>query len=476
MKHFSPLLSIPAGLVVLILGHGVEANEKQWPYNLPRSAKYYPEHESHMKRHLDAQEKLAWESPIAMKKMGDDAGEKFLLDYWQWDDMEEGSLGSFEAETQQHTNTSVLMNFGPAVAPHSNSQTDGYSLFGRNVFAREFECPAGTKSCSSIGSDLCCNEADTCVITMEGTGCCPGGATCEDGVAGCDTDAGYTDCPQGRGCCIPGAKCLDNGCVFYGTDTVTATSPKTVTAGQPTSSRASGTTTVSGYTTTATVTISGEDRTETTTIVSPTTVGIVPSAASSCSSDFFSCASSLGGGCCRDGQVCATDSCMDQTSTSSATAAPPIRPTSSGTSVSAAETVITTTDTSSSAAEGCPTGFYMCSAVYLGGCCRVDRNCDTTSCPASETTAVVTGSGVSVGVAGGSSGGSCASGWMSCAASEGGGCCPTGYSCGASCIATVSGAGDTSKIAPESSAVVEKALRVGFMSMAILSGFGMVLL
>lgn len=88
----------------------------------------------------------------------------------------------------------------------------------------------------------------------------------------------------------------------------------------------------------------------------------------------------------------------------------------------------------------------------------------------------MTGSGVSIGVAGEPTGGSCASGWMSCAASVGGGCCPTGYSCGASCIATVSGAGDTSKIAPESAAVVEKVVQVGFLSMAVLAGFGMVLL
>lgn len=483
MKTFTGLLSLPASLVAFVLIHNAGASDQQWPYNLPRSEKYYPEQESHIKRDLEAQKRFLREPPSAVRKMGDEAGDKFLLEYWIWDEMEP-AFSSAGAETEHYANSSTISPVLPGLMPHSSPRRQGFNLFGRTIFARDFECPSGTKSCSSIDSDLCCKDSETCVNTSEGAGCCPNGATCGDDVAGCDTDAGFTSCPEGDGCCLPGAKCLDTGCVFYGTEIVTATSPTTTVVQSPKSSTptAGATTIVSGYTTTATVTISGEDRTETTTIVSPTTVIIVPStSASSCRSGFFSCASSLGGGCCRDGQNCASNSCEDNTSTSTststATAAPPIRPTTSGTSISAANTEITTTTAvTSSSAAGCPTGFYMCSAVYLGGCCRVDRNCDTTSCPASETTAVVTGNGVSVGVAGPATGGSCASGWMSCAASVGGGCCPTGYSCGASCIATVSGAGDTSKIAPESSAVMERVLKVGFLGLAVLAGLGMVVL
>lgn len=53
-----------------------------------------------------------------------------------------------------------------------------------------------------------------------------------------------------------------------------------------------------------------------------------------------------------------------------------------------------------------------------------------------------TGSGIgSVGVPLGS--GSCAQGWLTCAADNGGGCCPSGYRCGQSCTATATGAGAT---------------------------------
>jgi hypothetical protein len=45
---------------------------------------------------------------------------------------------------------------------------------------------------------------------------------------------------------------------------------------------------------------------------------------------------------------------------------------------------------------GCPTGFYACSAVYHGGCCRTGRDCNPTSCPAIPSTTVVNSNGVTV--------------------------------------------------------------------------------
>jgi hypothetical protein len=103
---------------------------------------------------------------------------------------------------------------------------------------------------------------------------------------------------------------------------------------------------------------------------------------------------------------------------------------------------------------GCPTGFYACSAYYLGGCCQTGRNCDTTSCPpASVSTTLVSGSTLTI-VAPSGSGitapasvltGSCAQGWATCSADLGGGCCPSGYQCGeVSCAAVATGGGGSS--------------------------------
>ncbi|CAK4011060.1 Hypothetical predicted protein [Lecanosticta acicola] len=435
MWNLTRLLLLPASLLVF-------AEELQWPHNLPRTARYFPEDESHVERNTAAQEKLAWQAPAGVKKMeGFDPGQKFWMEYWDFGERTGGN------------GTEVMR---AAMRPHTNHDR---SILARSLFGRDFKCPSDTNSCRNIGSNLCCGSGETCVSTGSGVGCCPDGASCGTSVSACDTNAGYTSCPNSNngGCCIPGAQCLDTGCVLYGTRTVTTTLPaQTVTTGtiNPTTTTsprttatggaagAGGTTVVvtSGYTTTVTLTPQGS--TVTTTVISPTTIIIAGTGGASCSADFFSCPASLGGGCCRNGQDCVTKTqCADvtttttTTTTTTATAAPPVRPTSeaptSDTPISPAGTQATT-----SVATGCPTGFYMCSAVYLGGCCQVDRDCHTTSCPPTATTSVIT-SGLTIAVGGATA--ACAQGWQTCAASNGGGCCPSGYVCGTSCTNTAGG-------------------------------------
>ncbi|KAF3405135.1 hypothetical protein DPV78_002228 [Talaromyces pinophilus] len=122
--------------------------------------------------------------------------------------------------------------------------------------------------------------------------------------------------------------------------------------------------------------------------------------------------------------------------------AAPVRPTTSSQTTITSSTITSASSTVST----CPTGFYACSAVYEGGCCRTGRNCDTTSCPATSSTTLINTDGVTIAVPTGSaattateSSGSCATGWFICAASAGGGCCPSGYVCGSSCTASSSG-------------------------------------
>ena len=130
------------------------------------------------------------------------------------------------------------------------------------------------------------------------------------------------------------------------------------------------------------------------------------------------------------------------TATSSATGVAPVRPTSA-----------TSTTTPTAGPTACPTGFYACEAYYAGGCCRTGRDCHTTSCPATSSTTIIS-SGVTVVVPVDSAAtvnsptGACASGWASCAASDGGNCCPSGWQCGSvSC----------SSLSPTSTAVAQKA-------------------
>ncbi|KAG9676741.1 hypothetical protein KCU99_g3501, partial [Aureobasidium melanogenum] len=90
-KTVTGLLAIPAALLTVIFA--TPAYSQDWPYNLPPGAKYYPEHEHHIRRDLEIQQKLNLISPCGMRKMSDDEGEKFFLDYWQFDQQAFDTIG-----------------------------------------------------------------------------------------------------------------------------------------------------------------------------------------------------------------------------------------------------------------------------------------------------------------------------------------------------------------------------------------------
>lgn len=469
MRNVYHIIALPACLIAVVFAAAEPStstacsSQIPWPYNLPRTVKYFPEHAEHIRREEVAAKRLTWQSPIGVKKMSGDPGEKFFLHDWSFDD--EFSLQDPRSQVELHYNHTEKLDVQPAIGLHRMHKPVIEALLRRTLFARDFQCPTGTNACSALGaSDLCCPTGQTCVETSGGVGCCPNGQTCGGSVAPCDTSAGYTSCPINGGCCIPGASCLDSGCVFYGTQTVTTTlAPATVTT---TSSISSAVTSVSGYTTTVIVT--GPGTTQTTTVVSPTTVVIAPTtslasttSASTCTSGFFSCPASLGGGCCPNGQGCASGTqCTSLSTTGSGTASAPVR----GTSMASSSTSV---PPSSSVSGVCPTGYYMCSAVYLGGCCQVDRDCHTTSCPPTATASVIVTSGVTI-VAPTATTGSCANGWYLCGAEGGGGCCPLGFACaGASCSAATA---TQAKETP--TANVGIAVAVGSVAEGLLLGAG----
>lgn len=209
-------------------------------------------------------------------------------------------------------------------------------------------------------------------------------------------------------------------------------------------------------------------------IIVPTTTSTTPTptptssstSVYTCSTGYFSCAASLGGGCCQNGRTCASGaSCLGDTPSSTQAPLAPVRPTSGSATASASQSD-----------NVCPNGFYVCSAYYPSGCCRVGRDCQTTgSCalPPSSTiinsngVVIVAPTGASVATTAAPQGGSCPSAWYSCAANRGGNCCPNGYECGEQCTATASGKSDVSqKVAPSSASF---ASAISIWSMAIAS-------
>ncbi|KAK2760841.1 hypothetical protein FQN54_002080 [Arachnomyces sp. PD_36] len=376
-----PLLSLPTPLLLLL------------PL-ITTSTATATSNESILRRNAEIEDKIFnQQQPVAaVKKMTEDEGEKFFLEYWYFEDIASSS------------GNGSSVPFSLPFPLHSDSR----GLFGRYfnlprhlpLSKRGFECPTGTNSCDSINRpNSCCAQGQTCqIITDTGlgdVGCCASGEDCEGGVSECEE--GYTSCPNnpGGGCCIPGYECRGEGCVVVRTETVTLTPTQTTTKETAASETGAETTTSESETTTT------EDTTQ--------------------------------------------------------TIAPPIRPTTNP-----PPTTITSNPTSS-LPPVCPTGFYACSAVYQGGCCRTGRDCETTSCPTpSPSTTIVNENGQTIvvpvgeGVVAPTATGKCAEGWFGCGVERGGGCCPEGFGCEErSCTATGSGAptGEVGKIAVEEGGV-----------------------
>jgi hypothetical protein len=484
------LLALPATLLALIAAHPTNAQEQL------RSADVLPEHQTHLKRERQAQEQLRWQQPVGMRKMSGDEGEKFFLHYWDFGDSlaEDETVDEYIEDAKKYANASLQL-LAP-LAPHFERANTFRRFPGYNLFARDWgSCPSGTRSCTEIDRpNSCCSETDDCIIVNDtgngDVGCCPQGGSCGSSISDCNESAGQTSCPQSenKGCCIQGYACYDVGCVWASTQTTTTILPvATVTSGRTaqessstTSEQETDTVAVAGgvggstYTTTVenTVTETAPGTTSIGTIIAPVTITVTasPSETTEEPSD--------------------TNEPSSTTSSEATEALPPARPTGSS-ETSSPESMTTTALSPSQTDASCPTGFYMCSAHYLGGCCRVGRNCDTTSCPTSDSTDLVS-NGVTIGGAGGvvaaststttldadasstAGSNSCANGWFLCGDSDGGGCCPSDYVCGASCTATVSGVSNQAKQEPSGAGVVRWGW--GFFVLAVGMGVGMMVL
>ncbi|KAL4868301.1 hypothetical protein BDV12DRAFT_103613 [Aspergillus spectabilis] len=349
-----------------------------------------------------------------VRKMSDDEGEKFFMNYWSFEDtIAANSTASHNSNAHTETERSTILPRSYYFQPPFSSSFESLSYLRHSpLVRRDFECPAGTHGCTSIDRpDSCCRTDETCVVVEDtgsgDVGCCPAGQDCSGTIGSCWED--YTSCSSslGGGCCIPGYDCVDGGCARVVTITITLSSTT--------------------LTTTSTETIPATSTTSTPTSTTN------------------------------------ADSTTSSSSTSSGDLSPPDRPTSISTTTSSE----TGTETETETETACPTGFYACAAFYQGGCCRTGRNCDTTSCPAIPSTTIVSNDQTIVIPEPTATAESseedgprqCASGWFRCADTVGGGCCPTGYACGSSCTAVpaASTTGTVAKEAPTIESGGEKA-------------------
>ncbi|KAN0067593.1 hypothetical protein V8E54_014158 [Elaphomyces granulatus] len=207
-------------------------------------------------QHSAVEQRLIRQQVIGVKKMSDDEGEKFFLEYWSFGDgpakavrrdpiqtvddphLEDGDVkGSFESWMK---NSSSLLDMSPSIPPlslHEQESDSFLRIVGRQLkiprnvllpfLKRDFKCPSGTFNCTSINHPgSCCNNGDTCMLVNDtglgDVGCCPQGEHCS-GVTSCIS--GYDSCPSslGGGCCIPGFSCVSGGCALVSTSTVIET-------------------------------------------------------------------------------------------------------------------------------------------------------------------------------------------------------------------------------------------------------------
>ncbi|KAL8695276.1 MAG: hypothetical protein Q9218_000174 [Villophora microphyllina] len=343
--------------------------------------------------------------PVAVRKMMGQEAEMFFQDYWQFeqeDRHQPTTSGKTVYNSEVWMNTSLLPPLLAPIALHQDSDASSSPLrWARGLVPhlhnRAFQCPTNTNACTDIDRpNSCCPYGDSCqLMTNTGQGdvaCCGIGHTCAGKVQNCAPN--YQSCPsnEGGGCCLPGS-------------TTTVIVNPQVTASPPTSSQSSS----PPATTTSSSALaplpfgppsatSSSQTTVTTSTTSTTTSGPPTSSSSSSPSPTAS-------------------------SSSSSIFFAPARPTSAA--------VVTTHY--ASAAPSCPTGFYQCSAYYHGGCCRIGRDCGLSDCPASASSTVAQGDGVTIVAPSQAAvtGAGCAPGWTTCGKDVGGGCCPPGgFECG----------------------------------------------
>jgi hypothetical protein len=251
MRLASKILGLRASILLLgsysnsALAVEDDLSPSQWPYNLPKHVKYWPEDPPNRRRDLEAIEEhlRLGKNPVGVMKMKADEGEKFYVEYWQFEGERGKSIISDttnihlrirdeEEEAVLAVNASAEVSYRAPFALHTEQESNSIDLRALKALEcrgtaaalavlekRQFACPAGTSDCSSIGHpNSCCATDETCFVIQDTglgpVGCCPNGSTCGGTITNCDSP--NTACPDnlGGGCCIPNYVCAGVGCKY----------------------------------------------------------------------------------------------------------------------------------------------------------------------------------------------------------------------------------------------------------------------
>lgn len=212
----------------------------RWPFDLLSNLKYWPGESANRDVEATNGDLGCQRKPVGVMKMSDDEGEKFYMEYWQFEAnpqqqspmlrMANAALRRRDDEEQAKllANASIPISYRPAFALHTEHDFRNRNLRARGEAAaalavlekRDFACPTGTSNCSSIGyPNSCCATDETCFkVTDTGlgpVGCCPSNSNCGGTITKCDSP--NLACPDnlGGGCCIPNYVCAEVGCKLF---------------------------------------------------------------------------------------------------------------------------------------------------------------------------------------------------------------------------------------------------------------------
>jgi len=195
------ILGLPTSILLLLVSHSIAANagqdeapaQPQW--SLPIQKRLPPDSPQRRRQLEAAEEHLRLgRTPVGVLKMSPDEGEKFFVDYWQFDgDLEQSERWSTgtslrardeEEEARLLANSSAVVAFRPPFALHTEEWSDMSAaedlrarkiVEGRNSAAvlamltkRGFQCPTGTANCSGAGyPNSCCPTTEFCYAIKE---------------------------------------------------------------------------------------------------------------------------------------------------------------------------------------------------------------------------------------------------------------------------------------------------------------------
>ncbi|KAJ5777498.1 GPI anchored protein [Penicillium odoratum] len=272
-----------------------------------------------LRRNYEIESRLAQTPIHGLRKMSPDEGEKFFLDYWSFGTESQDLLREDAPTNDTVDEDLPLNLFHPRSYPfqHSFPLEASHGFLGSRDFkcpTGTLACTSIGRSdrCCSIG-DACEHVRDT---GSGDVGCCPNGETCSDVVGTCPGQE--TTCSEelGGGCCIPGYECVTGGCALVTVITVTIQSTvvlSTKTYSTAPQSLYSSVSTGSTATTNTATTESLAPPARPTGI--STSTKQTTSSVSVCPTGFYACSAVYGGGCCQTGRDCDTTSCPTSRST-----------------------------------------------------------------------------------------------------------------------------------------------------------------